>query len=200
MPVPAENSEGVEKSSDFARRAVVSPDARTLVGTLHMARETRELIVRMARENFLWGAPRIQGELLMLGFKVSRATVSRYMPPANRRPGQSWRTFLRNQAMAFRLNQSLEQDSDSEFLSLRNRSSCSGEAGRAGLNAARSFCAARSKCSIRVRRLGTAPHRSRNACEDHFPIQALTRSPPYHARASPRLRHRAHGGFVRIKF
>ena len=54
----------------------------------------------MARENFLWGAPRIHGELLMLGFTVSQASVSRYMPPANGRPGQSWRTFIRNQAMA----------------------------------------------------------------------------------------------------
>jgi hypothetical protein len=54
-----------------------------------------------ARENFLWGAPRIHGKLLMLGFTVSQATVSRYMPPTNRRPGQSWRTFMRNQAMAF---------------------------------------------------------------------------------------------------
>ena len=42
--------------------------------------ELRLLIRRMARENFLWGAPRIHGELFMLGFKVSQATVSRYMP------------------------------------------------------------------------------------------------------------------------
>jgi hypothetical protein len=55
----------------------------------------------MARENFLWGAPRIHGELLMLGFSVSQATVSRYLPARGRRPGQSWRTFLRNQASAF---------------------------------------------------------------------------------------------------
>ena len=61
-----------------------------------------------ARENLLWGAPRIHGELLMLGFTVSQATVSRYMPPANRRPGQSWRSFIRNQALAFR------HDNDSE--------------------------------------------------------------------------------------
>jgi len=111
----------------------------------------------MARENFLWGAPRIHGELLTLGFKVSQATVSRYMPPANRRRGQWWRTFIRNQAIAFRLNQSLEQDSDSEFLSLPNRSSDGGETERAGLKAARSCCAARSRCSTAVRRLGTAP-------------------------------------------
>jgi len=37
----------------------------------------------------------------MLGFSVARATVSRYMPTRSRRPGQSWRTFLRSQAMAF---------------------------------------------------------------------------------------------------
>ena len=55
----------------------------------------------MTRENFLWGAPRIHGELLMLGFSVSQATVSRYMPARSRRPEQLWRTFLRNQAMAF---------------------------------------------------------------------------------------------------
>jgi hypothetical protein len=55
----------------------------------------------MARENFLWGAPRIHGELLMLGFSVSQASVSRYLRTGSRRPGQSWRTFLRNQAMAF---------------------------------------------------------------------------------------------------
>ena len=70
-------------------------------GRPRISSEVRHLIVRMARENFLWGAPRIHGELLMLGFSVSQATVSRYMPARSRRPGQSWRTFLRNQAMAF---------------------------------------------------------------------------------------------------
>jgi hypothetical protein len=55
----------------------------------------------MVGENFLWGAPRIHGELLMLGFTISRATVSRYLPARRRRPTQSWRTFLRNQARAF---------------------------------------------------------------------------------------------------
>ena len=50
--------------------------------------EVRPLIAQMARENFLWGAPRIHGELLMLGFIVSQATVSRYMPPPGRRPGR----------------------------------------------------------------------------------------------------------------
>src|SRR6202035_2723382 len=55
----------------------------------------------MTRENFLWGAPRIHGELHMLGFTISQATVSRYLPAPGRRPAQSWRSFLRNQASAF---------------------------------------------------------------------------------------------------
>ena len=59
------------------------------------------LIAQMARQNLPWGAPRIYGELLMLGFSVSQATVSRYLPVRSRRPGQSWRTFLSNQASAF---------------------------------------------------------------------------------------------------
>jgi hypothetical protein len=70
-------------------------------GRPRVSGEIRHLIVRMARENFLWGAPRIHGELLMLGFSVSQATVSRYLPARSRRRGQSWRTFLRNQAMGF---------------------------------------------------------------------------------------------------
>jgi hypothetical protein len=63
--------------------------------------EVRNLIRQMALENFLWGAPRIHGELLMLGYRVSQATVSRYLLAPTRRPTQSWRSFLRNQASAF---------------------------------------------------------------------------------------------------
>jgi transposase InsO family protein len=58
--------------------------------------EIRMLIHRMARENPSWGAPRIHGELCMLGFEVSEATVSRYMPRRTKPPSQSWRSFLRN--------------------------------------------------------------------------------------------------------
>jgi len=49
-------------------------------GRPRIAAETRGLIVQMARENFLWGAPGIHGELLKLGITVSQATLSRYMP------------------------------------------------------------------------------------------------------------------------
>jgi transposase InsO family protein len=58
--------------------------------------ETRALIARMRRETPLWGAPRIHGELLMLGVNVSESTVSKYLRRAPRPPSQSWRTFFRN--------------------------------------------------------------------------------------------------------
>jgi putative transposase len=61
-------------------------------------REIRELIYRMAAENPTWGAPRIHGELRMLGFKVSEPTVSRWLRKKPRNPnlGERWLTFLRN--------------------------------------------------------------------------------------------------------
>jgi putative transposase len=46
----------------------------------------RTLIRQMARENTTWGAPRIHGELLKLGFEVGEATVSRYMPRRRKPP------------------------------------------------------------------------------------------------------------------
>jgi hypothetical protein len=58
--------------------------------------DIRVLIRRMTRENRLWGAPRIHGELLKLGITVSERTVSRYLPDRARRPSQTWRTFLVN--------------------------------------------------------------------------------------------------------
>jgi len=59
-------------------------------------REVRDLIRRMSRDNPLWGAPRIHGELFKLGIQVSQATVSKYMINIHRPPSQTWRTFLRN--------------------------------------------------------------------------------------------------------
>jgi hypothetical protein len=50
----------------------------------------------MAAANFLWGAPRIHGELLKLGITVSERTVSRYLPDRLTTPSQTWRTFLAN--------------------------------------------------------------------------------------------------------
>ncbi len=50
----------------------------------------------MSLENPLWGAPRIHGELLKLGFHLAQSTVSRYMVPRRGRPTQGWLAFLRN--------------------------------------------------------------------------------------------------------
>ncbi len=62
--------------------------------------ELRELIRRMSKENFLWGALRIHGELLKLGFEIAQSTVSRYMIRHRGPPSQNWATFLRNHADA----------------------------------------------------------------------------------------------------
>ncbi len=66
-------------------------------GRPRIDKEIRELIRRMAYENSTWRAPRIHGELLKLGFKVSERTVSRYMPKRKPTDDQlkKWKTFLK---------------------------------------------------------------------------------------------------------
>ena len=54
--------------------------ARRRPGRPRVDAQLRSLIGRMATENCLWGAPRIHGELLKLGFTVSERTVSQYCP------------------------------------------------------------------------------------------------------------------------
>jgi len=60
--------------------------------------ELRGLIRRMSMENPLWGAPRIHGELLKLGFEVGQSSVAKYMVKRRGPPSQGWRTFLHNHA------------------------------------------------------------------------------------------------------
>jgi transposase InsO family protein len=60
--------------------------------------DLRALIRQMSVENPLWGAPRIHGELLKLGFEVAQSSVARYMTKRRGPPSQGWRTFLRNHA------------------------------------------------------------------------------------------------------
>ena len=71
--------------------------------------EIRDLISRMARDNMLWGAPRIHGELLMLGFNVSQATVSRYLRRCVRPRSPGWRSFLRTQLFSNGLRQAIDE-------------------------------------------------------------------------------------------
>ncbi len=61
-----------------------------------IAPEVREFIRTMSRDNVGWGAPRIHGELQMLGIHVSQATVAKYMVQSPKPPSQTWRTFLDN--------------------------------------------------------------------------------------------------------
>src|SRR5271169_5756808 len=60
--------------------------------------DLRMLLRRMSVENPLWGAPRIHGELLKLGFEVAQSSVAKYRVRRRRPPGQGWRTFLHNHA------------------------------------------------------------------------------------------------------
>jgi putative transposase len=71
---------------------------RTRGGRKCVSRELRKLIFCMVAENSTWGAPRIHGELKMLGFEISERTVLRWMRKAPRdpKPAERWMTFLSN--------------------------------------------------------------------------------------------------------
>jgi hypothetical protein len=70
--------------------------SRSRGGRPQIGVDLRALIRRMNRENPLWGAPRIHGELLKLGFDVAQSTVAKYMDKRRGPPSQGWKTFLRN--------------------------------------------------------------------------------------------------------
>src|SRR5664280_1634611 len=67
-------------------------------GGRRISKQIRELIFQMVADNPSWGAPRIHGELLMLGFDLSETTISRWMKraPKDPQPGKRWLAFLRN--------------------------------------------------------------------------------------------------------
>jgi putative transposase len=71
---------------------------RNPLGRRPTCKEIRELIFRMVAENPTWGAPRIHGELLMLGFDIAEGTISRWIKRAPRdpEPAKRWLAFLRN--------------------------------------------------------------------------------------------------------
>src|SRR5271169_2321941 len=72
--------------------------SRNRAGRPKASAELRTLIGEMSRANPLWGAPRIHGELLKLGFDVAQSTVARYMCRRGRPPSQGWKPFLHNHA------------------------------------------------------------------------------------------------------
>ena len=71
---------------------------RRRAGRRPVSKKLRELIFRMVAENPTWGAPRIHGELKMLGFDISERTVQRWMRRAPRppEPAKRWAAFLAN--------------------------------------------------------------------------------------------------------
>jgi transposase InsO family protein len=72
--------------------------SRSLGGRPRIDTGLRALIRKMSIDNPLWGAPRIHGELLKLGFEVAQSSVAKYMVKRRGPPSQGWRTFLRNHA------------------------------------------------------------------------------------------------------
>src|SRR3979490_1558940 len=72
--------------------------SRSLGGRPKIAGDLRALIRQMSGENPGWGAPRVHGELLKLGFEVAQSSVAKYMVKRCGPPSQGWRTFLRNHA------------------------------------------------------------------------------------------------------
>src|SRR5437763_7222789 len=88
---------------ELVRRKWAQP--RRSPGRPPVDRGVRELVLRLAGENQEWGYPRIGGELLKLGLRVSPSTIMRILlanrlGPAPRRSGPSWRDFLRQQAVS----------------------------------------------------------------------------------------------------
>src|SRR4029453_7457759 len=61
-----------------------------------VSKEIRQLIRKMSRENPLWGAPRIHGELLKLGVDIGETSMGKYIVRTRNPPSQNWRTFLEN--------------------------------------------------------------------------------------------------------
>jgi putative transposase len=68
------------------------------VGRPKIDKEIRDLIRRMSRQNPLWGVPRIQAELHLLGYEIAESTVAKYRGRSRQPPSQTWKSFLRNHA------------------------------------------------------------------------------------------------------
>jgi putative transposase len=68
------------------------------LGRPKIDKEIRELIKRMSLENPLWGTPRTQSELSLLGFDLAESTVAKYRVRGRMSPSQTWKTFLANHA------------------------------------------------------------------------------------------------------
>jgi putative transposase len=70
--------------------------SKAQVGRPKIDKEIRELIGKMSRENPLWGVPRIQAELRLLGLDLAESTVAKYRIRSSTSPSQTWKIFLAN--------------------------------------------------------------------------------------------------------
>jgi hypothetical protein len=170
-------------------------------GRPRISGEVRNLIRQMALENFLWGAPRIHGELLMLGYTVSQATVSRYLPaPAMRNQASAFGQYSETRSRGCaglqvrpywaKLMRSATAKVATVSVELRrglSRQPSAPNARRIGLRSARRELAA----MHRVPRLAAVYGGLQQPRSSPPPIAVAVRSPPSEARASPKSRSRA---------
>jgi len=70
--------------------------SRRRVGRPAVPADIRDLIRTISRDNPLWGAPRIHGELLKLGIDIAQSTVAKYMSRRHGPRSPGWQAFLRN--------------------------------------------------------------------------------------------------------
>ena len=87
----------------YSFRAYWHWKSRRCGGRPKIDREIRDIIRRMSKENPLWRAPWIHGELLILAIEVAESTVAGYMARRQGPPSQGWKTFLRNHAAGITL-------------------------------------------------------------------------------------------------
>jgi hypothetical protein len=130
-------------------------------------------------------------ELLMLGYKVSQATVSRYLSTLHRRPDQSWRTFIRNQAFAFSYSDDLDHGNQDypSLVECSSRGKFRGPADRIvrqgadirSMSHTRDIAVRRRARGARLRtfRCDTAPDRALTARANPLSISAQMRGPPH---------------------
>ena len=95
LAAPLEAGHGRPLASEGVR-PLLDVEVSRRPGRPHAASAIRDLIQQMCQANFLWGAPRIHGELLKLGIEVAPSTVGKYLRRHRNPPSQTWRTFLKN--------------------------------------------------------------------------------------------------------
>jgi hypothetical protein len=93
--------------------------SRRRVGRPAVPADIRDLIRTISRDNPLWGAPRIHGELLKLGIDIAQSTVAKYMSRRHGPRSPGWQAFLRNHHRPHRRRRSVRRSDDRVQTALR---------------------------------------------------------------------------------